>query len=434
MKKGKRLLMLGFFVVMLLAFAGCQEQPPVQTYPKPTAYRPADNAFTIPPTQKDPLEDAYKANPQDFVAFTRSATEPLVKYVPLQQIMEYQTQYPDCNSTWFRSQLSGEDLCIYNAYVFAMEYGYTFIELYVQDCDRDVSFIREAVALDSPFLEQNVSRYGEYKFESNPNFRGDYISLHIDQFTPERKAQREYVLGVCQRIVAQMPESCGSDWEKAEYLYRYVCDHVQYEIPAQKVGVDYLYDAVWRGKSHCDGYSNMLSLLLNLAGIESCEAMCYSYPELSDFGITAAGGHTWVVAKIDGKYYNFDPTWEDTKESNWGNDLAFFGYSDRLVPVKYLRCDQLRPECTDTSRDFPYADLTVKDIAATKNIKAVANLVRRRLEEGDRTTFIVVTGDFSGEDLIRFKKKFGNYAPEVKHLQMDGLGLGECFVLVVTAE
>ena len=75
----------------------------------------------------------------------------------------------------------------------------------------------------------------------------------------------------------------------------------------------YFYDAVCTGKSLCDGYSNMLSILFHLIGVECCEAMGQDNDGQS--------GHTWVVAKLDGEFYNFDPTFEDTGEVPPGQRL-----------------------------------------------------------------------------------------------------------------
>lgn len=433
MNKTKLIWLLAALLCLLTVISGCQNRQVPETYPKPTAYRPPANQFTYPQPQKDPLEDAYKADRKAFVVFTRS-TEPRTKYVPIQQIMEYRTQNPDCNGSWYRSVLTGEDLCIYNAYFYAMEHGFTGFEMYVQDRKRDIEYIREAVALDSPFLEQNVSRYGEDKFERAPNWLGELISIHMDQFALDRMEQREYVVSVCRRIVSEMPATCVTDWEKAEYLYRYVCDHVQYGEYEAGAIVDYLYDAVWAGKTNCDGYSNMLSLLFNLAGIESSEAMGFNVEDLTDATREEAGGHTWVVAKLDGHYYNFDPTWEDTKGVEWGSDLAFFGYSDRLAPVKYLRCEQLRPKCTDSSRDFPYADLEVKDITSTKNIKAIAKVLEQRYADGQTTTVIAVPGQVTEKHITQFQKKVGNYLSSIKRAALVSRSIGTASVLWFTVK
>lgn len=424
--------LIAVLICLLTAVSGCVNREPEQP-PRPTPYRPPADQFTFPQPEKYPLQDEYIADRTAFVVFNRS-TEPRTKYVPLQEIMDYQTQYPDCNSTWFRSQLSGEDLCIYNAYLYGMEHGYIYFELFVEDGDKDFSYIREAVSLDSPFLQQNINRYGERIYEQAPHYLGDRITVNMDQFSLDGLERKKALLDICRQIVADMPQTCVTQWEKAEYLYRYVCDHLEYVDYEDMSNGDYLYDAVTAGKTLCDGYSNMLSLLFNLAGIESCEAMGYKVQDLSGVTREQAGGHTWVVAKLDGKYYNFDPTWEDTKGGQWGSSLLYFGFSDRLAPVKYLRCEGMRPKCTDTSRDFCYADLVVPNITDTKNIKAMGQAVQLRFGEGQTVTLVAVTNGFTEKDRRKFNEKFWRYLGKIKEVKLTAMVQETHALLWLTAE
>lgn len=400
------------FCVATMA-CGCQNQPEEHATVKPTAYRPAADQFTYPIIDKYPLQDEYYANRKAFAYFERS-TEPRKMYVPITQIMEYKTQYPECNSTWFKSQLSGEALCIYNTYLFALENGYTYFELYVEDDQRDLSLIRDALSLDSAFLEQNVDLHGETQWDRPPNYLGDRISVSLGNFSLDRLEKKLEALKNCRQIVAQMPATCTTQWEKAEYLYRYVCDHVKYEEYGYYAVTNYLYDAVCTGKTNCDGYSNMLSLLFHLAGIECCEVMGYNIKDWSEPITEDPGGHTWVVAKLDGNYYNFDPTWEDTKGIGWGSDLVYFGFSDRMAPVLYLENEEQRPKCTDISRDFLYADIIVEDIHSSKNAKKIAQTVESRFAEGERGTLVAVTGDVSQKNMDVFQDKFTGHLKSVE--------------------
>ena len=144
MKRLKKGLFLLLALGVLMGLMGCTLQPSETVSTEATV-------STI-----DPVKAAYKKDPANFVQFSRS-TEPRDCYVSLEEILEYETQYPDCNSTWFRDQLSGEDLVIYNSYLYALENRYIHFSLYVEDSDKDFSYIREFVSLDSPFLEQNYS-------------------------------------------------------------------------------------------------------------------------------------------------------------------------------------------------------------------------------------------------------------------------------------
>lgn len=103
----------------------------------------------------EPTKAPHKADPANFVRFARS-TEPREAYVSVPELLAYESQYPDCNGTWFRDQLSGEDLVIYNSYLYALENRFIHFSVYVEDSDKDFSYIRELLSLDSPFFRAKL--------------------------------------------------------------------------------------------------------------------------------------------------------------------------------------------------------------------------------------------------------------------------------------
>lgn len=377
---------------------------------------------TEPPTAPtvDPLVQAFKEDPTAFVEFSRS-TAPREGYVPITELMEYESIYPKCNGTWFRDQLTGEDLLIYNSYLYALEHRYTWFKLYVEDSDKDFSYIREALSLDSPFLEQNFSHY-EYTHKNPINYRGESASFSMEQFTDSRWEMKQEALEKCRQIVAGIPAECVTQEQKMLYLYKYVCDHVEYVDYEKMADEDHLYDAVCKGEAVCDGYSNMLNLLFNLIGVECCEAMgdnVENWETATEEEIENANGHTWVVAKLDGQFYNFDPTFEDGDEDDWGDGTKYFGYSDNLVSVKYLDCEELRPKCTDISRDFPYADMVVTDANDSAQSKELSKCIKQRMKDGLNETVVAVHGDLSDKQVKSFVRKCLDRIGSIKEAQYN---------------
>lgn len=93
-------------------------------------------------------------------------------------------------------------------------------------------------------------------------------------------------------------------------LYRYVSTVMNYAY-----GSGNLYESIMSNTGICGTYAEYLMMLLNQAGIE-----CYFA------GGTGAGiDHAWVIAKMDGKFYHFDPTWENAAR-NW----SWFAIGDEL--------------------------------------------------------------------------------------------------------
>ena len=393
--------------------------------------------YTEPPVTtaapEDPIAQAYRKDPSAFVKFSRSI-EPRQVCVSLEDIMAYESQYPGCSSTWYRTQLEGEALSIYNSYLYAMERCFTDFELYVEDNDKDFAPVRYAISLDSPFIAQNISYYEDIH-DWPSTYWGEPLWISINSFAPERWAMKQEALMECQKIVAGIPDDCTTQLEKMEYLYRYVCDHVEYVDYGRMVDEDYLYDAVIKGETVCDGYSNMLLLLFRLIGVECCEVMGSDYEDFSQLSPEEkedAAGHTWVVAKVDGEFYNFDPTYEDTKDASWNCDTVFFGFSDELVEIQYMDLDEYRPRCTDTSMDFDYADLEVSSFTKSADVKKIATLTQERAEQGEDTSLIAIREPMTQEKYEKLLEKYWRYVEDVEWVDVSKVQLGNCTLLWLT--
>lgn len=437
----KRGLLLFLPVVIVICCCACfqQEQGDKNDVPETKLALPTIPSATTPPVTnvtpaEDPMKQAYGADPAAFVLFYRS-TEPQEVYVPLEDIMAYDSLYPECNSTWYRDRLEGEDLGIYNSYLYAMEHCFTGFELYVEDNDVDFSPVRQAISLDSPFLAQNTSRY-ETIMDWPSDYIGERIHISIDHFSEERWGMKMDALAECLKIVEGIPAECTTQLEKMEHLYRYVCDHVEYVAYGEMVDEDYLHDAVFQGETVCDGYSNMLLLLYRLIGVECCEVMGSNFEDfdqLSPEEQANAVGHTWVVAKVDGQFYHFDPTYEDTKASEWENDTVFFGFSDALVDFKYMELDQYRPKCTDPSMDFPYADLELSGFGSA-DVKEIADVTKERAEQGKKTTVIAIREPLTEEKYDKMIEKYWEYVKGIGRINVSYVEIGSCTLLWMTVK
>ncbi|MBE7056990.1 MAG: hypothetical protein E7388_06085 [Ruminococcaceae bacterium] len=340
-------------------------------------------------------------HPADFVKFYKS-TEPRELYVPIEEIMDYESKYPDCNGTWYRNQLSGEDLLIYNSYLYAMENQYIHFTVFVEDNTKDFKYIREYLSLDSPFLEQNYNDYGEWITKEPVSHHGKSMYFAMDQFTMSRWKMKMEALEKCREVVAGIPGECKTLLKKMEYLYDYVCDHVEYVKYESMADESYFYDAVINGKTVCDGYSNMLNLLFNLIGVECCEAMGSDIEDISQATpeeIENSNGHTWVVAKVDGEFYNFDVTFDDSGDGT-KKTKKYFGISDQIVGVKYIDYEEIRPKCTNTSRDYNYADLVVSTKSGTE--EKIANSIKKHFSDNNTEFYLVINEIISTSEANKY--------------------------------
>lgn len=218
-----------------------------------------------------------------------------------------------------------------------------------------------------------------------------------------------------------------------KYMYRYVCDHVEYVAYENMRDEDYLYDAVIKGQTVCDGYSNMLMLLFRLIDVECCEAAGFDVDISSDEVYEDAGGHTWVVAKVDGQWYNFDPTYGDSEKGEWDWEGMYFGFSDRRVSKKYMDCEDIRPKCTELARDFPHADLTVSDVTEGAQVKKIVRLVEKRMKEGTAETTVGLHELLTEDKYNTMLKKYRSYATQVYQLEISYVEYGSSTMMFLTA-
>lgn len=383
------------------------------------------------------IEWEYHKDPGNFAVF-RETQEGEPVYIQKQEILDYQTAYPDCNSTWYRDQLSGDELYLYNCMLYAMEHCYTYFSLYVQDNEKDYWHVRDALSLDSPFLEQNVDSDNENCYIWDPTEDGEEIAFQFHAFDETNWALKMEALDQCRQIVSQIAPELTEQEDQMLYLYHYVCDHVVYVDYDDLGGQDYLYDAVCKGETLCDGYSNMLSLLFNLAGVDACEIMGNNVvPDDVPADQEASEddtGHTWVAAMLGGSFYHFDATYEDTLEDFDDGQTVFFGFSDKLLSEKYLALPSLRPMCTDESRDLRYVDITLSDAQDAAQVKKLAALTDSRIRNGQAVTYVLIKEPLSQDAYDRFLDDYIERTRRIRSVNTVLVDYPDSVVIKFTAE
>ncbi len=276
--------------------------------------------------------------------------------VKISEVESYTPKYPDSNSYTLYSTLeTPEEQLVYRAYEYAFDHSYNnifFDKSTVGDCV-DLKKILYLYVLDSPMTGQTFSHAvignndgyitAIYKYEDSKGMENNYYvegyAITVKNFRTYHPEKCDAAYEKASEIVNGMPAGLG-DMEKAKYLYQYLCRNTTYQDYGENDRTEQLYDALITGETVCDGFSNALSLLYNLAGIPCCEKM-YS-PEDEN-----ASGHTWDCFCADGVWYNADATFHhsldwDSVLSNALNGFAFSDKYKRYIPV-YA---EAMPECT----------------------------------------------------------------------------------------
>ena len=108
-----------------------------------------------------------------------------------------------------------------------------------------------------------------------------------------------------------------SEQQKMLMIHDGIAENCIYEKTAHSSDA---YGCLVEGAAQCEGYAKAFLYVARRAGLE---AMCVP-------GVTIAGeAHIWNKAKIDGKYYNIDVTWDDDDTYEGEVVHSCFAASDR---------------------------------------------------------------------------------------------------------
>lgn len=144
----------------------------------------------------------------------------------------------------------------------------------------------------------------------------EYAEAEEQFFTNHLYSQGEYdfVKSEVARIVSEVTTKKMSDLEKLAAIHKYVIEHADYCFWEVKdpnpFGMNYKFEAIGALKGKpivCDGYTKLLGLLLNEAGIENIKVIGEAAPAGSGY----YEPHAWNLVKIGDKYYHVDATWND---------------------------------------------------------------------------------------------------------------------------
>lgn len=127
-------------------------------------------------------------------------------------------------------------------------------------------------------------------------------------------------------VVAAGVKDSFSEQEKFDKIYDYVVKNVKFDYNGQDedcVVSRNVYGFFAKGKAVCAGICLGIVNLCKMAGIE-CEYV-------QGKGTSPKGkeeSHSWIRVKIDGQWYNCDPSWDITNRKKFNQEYAFKQLSD----------------------------------------------------------------------------------------------------------
>lgn len=173
-------------------------------------------------------------------------------------------------------------------------------------------------------------------------------------------------------------ETDGSDYEKALWLHDWLLQQLDYDHSLKWSSAE---SALTRKLGTCQAYESAYSKLLTAAGIENAETR------------DTYDGHTWNAMKLDGKWYQVDCTWDDTKDNYYNFDQThlYFGLTDELMALAHNGHNKIYTASGYGTRSTSLADnYFVRNGDAAKWARAYAERIQKNLNAG-KTKFEVST-------------------------------------------
>lgn len=301
-----------------------------------------------------------------------------VYFKTIEEISAYESTQNYYSSEIYYNELNSQEKFVYDTYKYAYENSIThlfFPEDLIDECNYSLTEILEMFALDSPVMEQNlVSGEDECSYTIDNQFLFRYVErelkgsyINIDIFTKEKADKRQKAIKQAKKIKFDFTEDM-TEFDKAKAIYTYLGENVEYVNDDSKDRVKvimkthYLYDAICKKKTNCDGFANAFSLLCSLNGIKNFEKT--DDPPKDEIG------HTWNTVLLDGTWYNVDATASDeVLAEDWTKDLySGFAYSDKLQTRKHL-FPEFAPDCKD---DAIFVGCTLKSCDEDGAVRTVA--------------------------------------------------------------
>lgn len=212
--------------------------------------------------------------------------------------------------------------------------------LTIRNCNlKDISFLENNAIITALNLEENLitdisplatmKQLTRVSMDNNPvaditpleelhnlGFLGLFgLRWRVDDDIDEILQIHREMLTRAHKIIDKNITRKMSDRQKARVLHDYVINNSKYDTKAREnINKEYTFDTkapytpygvIVNKKGVCEGYALTIHLLYNLAGIE-CHIVVGGRAGSDE--IT----HAWNIAKIDGKYYHVDATWDES--------------------------------------------------------------------------------------------------------------------------
>lgn len=297
------------------------------------------------------------------------------------EVLGYNSKYSDTMTGYFKEQLDENETYIYNAFMYASENGYSDIflpeDVFDGSYDRlqEIEYVITFLSCDSPFVAHNYTTNNKLVGNIEQFAGKSYHHIQLETLGEEYKSRREAAYEKAKSVVASIPSDCDTDKQKAQYLYNYVAENSVYVTDGYSTRNVPIADLLIDGKAICDGYADTVTMLFNMAGIETASA--------NGTNISKNEGHTVNFAKLDGEYYYFDASADSIINEKGFKPAFYFGMSWEETSDSFTFADEFANRCPKAEKSLlsDNVDIVISD-NSDATVESIAKLIKSGKDNG----------------------------------------------------
>lgn len=210
---------------------------------------------------------------------------------------------------------------------------------------------------EGDYILYNFGSFDYYFAETIDGDRcdGNLVLSNISYLITDKEQQK--VDDFVDTLIEENHLDTMTDYDKIKFVYDYLYNHVSYDLDHYQDD-NYLqqfsaYGALIDGKAVCQGYANAFYYIMNRLGIPT---RIISRDD---------NKHTWLITKLNGKFYNLDPTWDGDKAPDTDSYLYFLKGSnsfriDHIASADYTSEDFTSQYPIDEN-DYVFSTINISD-------------------------------------------------------------------------
>ena len=259
---------------------------------------------------------------------------------------------------------------------------------------------------------------GTYGFRFCTMYRksddGPYYILNCDVSVAVEDSNYPTVTNKINQVTKECKSKTdGSEYEMALWLHDWLTDQITYDYSLYWCSVE---SGLCRGKGTCESYQRIYSKLLDAVGISN--------------GRLTGNGHTWNAVKIDGKWCQIDPTWDDDSSVNIGVDMShyYFGITDEAMAEVH---SDLKSKYIASGYEYRSSDMSnsyyVRNGEAKTWAKSYIDRIQEQIDNGNNSFSIATDNSNWGMSYIQYIYN-ANVAYELEQMSWNGIKDGNLHV------